>query len=189
MWQPKAAARTATARPTRPVLHPHAAETPRERDRARLRVEHPLPVAHEAVAGAQVAAGRDQQAQGQVGHVLGQGTQGGRDGQAALAAIRQVHRVGAHAIDRHHPQVRQALQQHARDAGVAPRDHGLDRIAVRAQPGLRVRQFEEPVDLVQRPELVVDRRDQDRIELQDGGFHGRWRGVVSKWAHGSDELI
>ncbi len=66
---------------------------------AGLRDALPLAVPHEAVARADVAAGGNQQADGQVGHVFGQRAQRGSHRQAALAAVGQVHRIGAHAVD------------------------------------------------------------------------------------------
>ena len=164
-------------RPTHPAqaddAHVHAAETARQRDRAGLGVQWPLAVAHEAVARAQVAAGRDQQADGQVGHVLRQRAQRGGDRQAALPAIGQVDRIGADAIDRHDLEGGQLLQHGPRDAGVAAGDDGGDGAAVFTQPGCLVAvQFEVLVDGVARRELVVDRGNQDGVELQDLGFHG-----------------
>jgi hypothetical protein len=133
----------------------------------------PLALAHEAVDGAQVAAGGDQQADGQVGHVLGQRAQRGGDRQAAGAAVRQVHRVGADPVDGHHLQAGQLLEHRARDAGVAAGDHGVDAGAVPAQPGLAIGGLEMAVHGVLRRQCIVDLGHQDRVELQDLGWHGR----------------
>ena len=135
------------------------------------RAGHRLAVAHEAVASTQVSASRDQQANGQIGDVFGQRTQGGGDGQATGSAVRQIHRVGADAVDGHHLEARQLLQHRFRNAGVPAGDRGNYGCAMFTQPGLGVRHLEEFVDGVERCELVVDRGDQDRIELEELRFH------------------
>ena len=164
--------RDSAAHPPHPDdANAHAAESAGERDGAGLRVKFPLPVTHEAIAGTQVAARSDQQADGQIGHVFGQCPQGCGDGQAAAAAVREIDCVGADAVDGHHLEAGQLLQHRPRNAGVPAGDHGIDGCAMFTQPGFLVGHLEELVDGVERRELVVDRRDQDRIELQDLGVH------------------
>jgi hypothetical protein len=156
----------------------HAAEPAGERNGAGLGMKLPLAVSHETVAGAQVSASGNQQANGQIGHVFRQRAQRCGHGQATIPAVRQIHSVGADTIDGHHLQARQLIQHRSRNAGVPAGNHGVDRRAVFPQPGLWIACLEVLVDDVERRELVVDLRDQDRIELKDLGFHvagrARW---------------
>ena len=123
-----------------------------------------------AFARAQVAAGGDQQADRQVGHVLGQCPQRRGDGQPTLAAVGEVDGIGADAVDRDHLHVGQLLERGPRDAGMATRDDGRDGGAVFAKPGRGVGLFVEPVHGVERREPLVGIGDQDGIELEDLGF-------------------
>ncbi len=131
----------------------------------------PVAGADKPIARAHAPASGDQQAHGEIRDILGQRPKCPGHRQAARAGIFEVDRIGADAVDRHHLERGQLRHHRPGDAGVAAGDDRADRGPMLAQIGILVGLLEQPVHGVERIQLVVDRRDEDRVQLQDAGFH------------------